>query len=82
VNKKDGTIRPCIDFRKLNKVTIKNKYHFPRIDNLFNQMKGERIFSKIDPRSGYHQVRIKEEDTNKTIFRTRYGHHDFVVVPF
>ena len=62
MKKKDGTLRLCIDFRELNKVTVKNKYPPPRIDNLFDQLKDEKIFSKIDLRSGYHQVRIKEED--------------------
>jgi hypothetical protein len=82
VKKKDGTLRLCIDFRQLNKVTIKNKYHLPRIDDLFDQLKGENIFSKIELRSGYHQVRIREEDTSKKTFQTRYGHYEFVVVPF
>jgi hypothetical protein len=66
----------------LNKVNVKNKYHFPRIDGLFDQLKNEKIFSKIDLRSGYHQVRIKYEDINKTPLRTRYGHYEFIVVPF
>ena len=61
---------------------MKNKYSFPRIDDLFDQMRGAKVFSKIDLRSGYHQVRIKEEDIYKTTFRTRYGNYDFVVVPF
>jgi hypothetical protein len=72
----------CIDFRQLTKVTIKNKDHFPRIDDLFDQLKGARIFSKIALRFSYHQVRIKEEDISKTTFRTRYGHYEFMVVPF
>jgi hypothetical protein len=79
---KDGTLMLCIDLRKLNKVTIKNKYHFPRIVDLFDQLKGARIFSKIDLRSEYHQVRIKDEDIKKTTFRKIYGHYEFVVVPF
>jgi hypothetical protein len=82
VKKKYGTLRLCIDFQKLNKCTIKNKYPLPRIDDLFDQLRGEKIFSKIDLRAGYHQVRIKEEDIHKTTFRTRYGHYEFVVVPF
>jgi hypothetical protein len=82
VKKKDETSRLCIDFRQLNKVTIKNKYLFPRIDDLFDQIKGARIFSKIELRSCYHRVRIKEEYINKTTFITRYGHYEFMVVPF
>jgi hypothetical protein len=74
VKKKDETLRLCIDFRKLNKVTVKKKYHFPRIDDLFYQLKDAHILSKIDLKSCYQQVRIKEEDTNKTTFRTKYGH--------
>ena len=70
------------DYRKLNKVTVNNKYPLPRIDDIFDQMKGENVFSNIDLRSGYHQVRIKDEYIHKTAFRTRYGHYEFVVLPF
>jgi hypothetical protein len=82
VKNKNGTLRLCIDFRQLNKYTIKNKYPLPRIDDLFDQLRGEKIFLKIDLRSGYHEVRIKEGDIHKTTFRTRYGHYEFVVGPF
>jgi hypothetical protein len=82
VKNKYGTLRLCIDFRQLNKYKIKKMYLLPRIDDLFDQLRGEKIFSKIDLRSGYHHVKIKEEDIPKNFFRTRYRHYEFVVVPF
>nr|GEV11306.1 hypothetical protein [Tanacetum cinerariifolium] len=80
--KKDGSFRMCIDYRKLNKLTVKNRYPLPRIDDLFDQLQGSRVYSKIDLRSGYHQLRFCEEDIPKTTFMTRYGHYEFQVMPF
>ena len=82
VKKMDGIVRLCIDYRQLNKVTIKNKYPFPRIDDLFYQLQGASVFSKIDLRSRYHQSKIRKSDMSKTTFKTRYGHYEFLVMPF
>ncbi|GKB91985.1 putative reverse transcriptase domain-containing protein [Tanacetum coccineum] len=82
VKKKDGSFRMCIDYRELNKLTVKNCYPLPRIDDLFDQLQGSSVYSKIDLRSGYHQLRVRDEDIPKTAFRTRYGHYEFQVMPF
>ena len=80
--KKDGKLRLCVDYRQLNKMKVKNKYSLPRIDDLFDQLKGVGVFSKIDRRSGYHQLMIKNANMHKTAFRMRYGHYEFLVMPF
>jgi hypothetical protein len=82
VKKKYGSIRICIDYCRLNKVTIKNRYLLTRIDDFLDQLQGAHVFSKIDLHSGYHQLRVKEEDIPKTAFRTRYGHYEFLVMCF
>ncbi|GKA45821.1 putative reverse transcriptase domain-containing protein [Tanacetum coccineum] len=80
--KKDESFRMCIDYQKLNKLTMKNCYLLPRIDDLFDQLQGSSIYSKIELRSGYHRLRVREEDIPKMAFRTRYGHYEFQVMPF
>ncbi|GJZ60786.1 putative reverse transcriptase domain-containing protein [Tanacetum coccineum] len=82
VKNKDGSFCMCIDYRELNKLTIKNRYPLPRIDDLFDQLQGSCVYSKIDLRSGYHQLRVQEKDIPITAFRTRYGHYEFQVMPF
>ena len=82
VKKKGGSLRLCIDYRELNRVTIYNQYPLPRIDELFVQLQGSRVYSKIDLRSGYHQLRVQEGDVPKTAFKTRYWHYEFLVMPF
>ena len=80
--KKGKTLRLCIDYRQLNRVMIQNRYPLPRIDGLFDQLRGARVYSKIDLHTGYHQLRVRETDIPKTAFRTRYGHFEFTVRPF
>ncbi|GKF81469.1 putative reverse transcriptase domain-containing protein, partial [Tanacetum coccineum] len=82
VKKKNGSFRMCIDYRELNKLTVKNRYPLLRIDDLFDQLQGSSVYSKIDLRSGYHQLHIKEDDIPIKAFRTRYGHFEFQVMPF
>ncbi|GJV03589.1 putative reverse transcriptase domain-containing protein [Tanacetum coccineum] len=82
VKKKDRSFRMCIDYRELNKLTVKNRYPLPRIDDFFDQLQGSSVYSKIDLRSGYHQLRVREEDILKMAFMTRYGHYEFQVMPF
>ncbi|GJX93872.1 putative reverse transcriptase domain-containing protein [Tanacetum coccineum] len=82
VKKKDESFKMCIDYRELNKLTIKNHYPLPKIDDLFDQLQGSSVYSKIDLRSGYHQLRVRDEDIPKTAFRIRYGHYEFQVMPF
>ncbi|GJW26867.1 putative reverse transcriptase domain-containing protein [Tanacetum coccineum] len=82
MKKKDGSFRRCIDYRELNKLTVKNRYPLPRIDDLFDQLQGSQFFTKINLRSGYHQLRVHEDDIPNIAFRTRYGHFEFTVMPF
>ena len=81
VKNKDGTLRLCVDYRQLNKMTVKNKYPLPRIVDLFDLLKSASVFLKIELRSGYHQLRIKVMDVHKMTFRTRYGHYEFLIMP-
>ncbi|GKB73431.1 putative reverse transcriptase domain-containing protein [Tanacetum coccineum] len=82
VKKKDGSFWMCIDYQELKKLTVKNRYPLPRIDDLFDQLQGSSVYSKIDIGLGYHQLRVREEDIPKTAFKTCYGHYEFQVMPF
>nr|CAD1829251.1 unnamed protein product [Ananas comosus var. bracteatus] len=82
VKKRDGPLLLCVDYHELNKVTVKNKYPLPRIDDLFDQLQGSRVYSKIDLQSEYHQLKIRPKDVHKTTYRTRYGYYEFTVMPF
>ena len=82
VKKKDGIMMLCVDYLQLNKIIIKNKYPLPKIDDLMDQLRGALVYSKIDLKSGYHQIRVKAEDIQKTAFKTRYDHYEYLVMPF
>lgn len=82
VKKKDGSMRLCVDCRHLNKVMIKNKHPLPRIDDLMDKLMGASVFRKIDLRSGYHQIKVKDGYVKKTVFRTLYGHYEYLVMSF
>jgi hypothetical protein len=82
VKKKDGKLRLCVDYRELNKLTVKNKYPPPQINDLFDQLGEAKVFSKIDLRSGYHQITVKPKDIPKAAFQTQHDHYEYLVVPF